>query len=795
MFLTLKHLGVFAEYLISPNESFSANMSNRGQPESTVDDHSPKKRILLVEDDSRTRLLFLNHLNSAGLEVIVAANSTLALKKLIEFAANAVIFDLMVRGMNAVDFIKEIRSKKGFGEIPIFVCTNDDRVEMCRRVEKAGATRIFDKSMTRMEKIVADIVTHLLPPPPAQPIKPKPAKTPPKQVSLDEIPALFPGMSADVMQFSIGSNLPSPPPPAATPPALETKFDWAVVPLQRSESPETSPSELGRDVSAAPNDAFATIAQETISASGATNPLDLEQLTRELQAKLDAVTSERDALVNLLGDQAALRPAAANHSSGPRPAGDPEALQQAKAAATRAEAAYQKEAARSRQFEEELLHLQRVRDELNEKLAREEAERAESKRRSEELEHRLSESATEIDRLKIALDQHLAERGSIEAELRNQLQAAQTAAEKAELACQEERARSLHSTEEIESLRHARDELTARLADDHDAAEASRRRSEEREKQLRQSAAELERLASELERQVQERGSVAAALTEQLKAARDAAEKAEAAYKEEADRGILFQLEAARLSAAREELNRKLAEHELSVVESRNRSEELEWRLTQSNAELERAKAELERRGAERSSLESQLRDQLNAAKEAAEKVKSQYREETSFFTKSTDELAALRRVRDELNSRLAGEQEIAATSRRRSAELEERLRDTKRELDRTKDELEKQRAARASLETRLNAAKDAADAAKADYKHESALRAQLEREVSKLRRSKPINTPVQGGAKPRVKAASATSRKRIEKLVEDMLEQARVLQASLDRETPEGDSGVDEAA
>jgi CheY-like chemotaxis protein len=755
-------------------------MSNRSQSENKVDKHRSRKRLLLVEDDSRARLEFLNHLSKAGLEVIVAANGTLALKKLSEVSADAVVIDLTVRGMSGVDLIKEIRAKKGFAETPILVCTNDERAEMCRRAEKAGATRIFDKSATRMEKIVGDIVMHLFPP--AQANKPKAAKPSLKKAGVQDIPTIFPENTfADVMQFSIGSNLPSPPPPASTPPALESKFDWAVVPLQRPETPE--PVSQEQDVA---RDAFASISQETISASGATNPHDLEQLNRELQDRLDAVASERDALVNLLGDQALQPAATGNH---------PEALEQAKAAATRAQAAYQVEAARSRQFEQELLHLQHVRDELNQKLARDEAERTESKRRSEELEHRLSESAAEIERLKIALDQHLAERGSIEAGLRNQLQAAQAAAEKAESACQAERARSQRSTEEIESLRRARDELSARLAADHDAAEASRRRSEEREQQLRQSAAELERLATELERQVQERGSVASALSEQLKAAKEAAEKAESAYKDEVDRGILFQLEAARLSAAREEMNRKLAEHELAVVESRNRGEELEWRLSQSNAELERARTELERRATERGSVESQLREQLNAAREAAAKVKHEYREETSFLTKSADELAALRRVRDELNARLAAERELAASSRSRSAELEERLRDTKRELDRTKDELEKQRAARASLETRLDAAKDAVEAAKADYKHESALRAQLEREVSKLRRGKPINTPVQASAKPRPKAASSSSRKRIEKLVEDMLEQARVLQASLDRETPEDDSGVDEAA
>src|SRR6185503_16881689 len=119
-------------------------------------------------------------------------------------------------------------------------------------------------------------------------------------------------------------------------------------------------------------------------------PAAVAALAHELHDRLENVTCERDALVSLLSNKPIVQDVVSEQ---------PKKLERAEAAAMRAEAAYQIEAARSRQFEQELAHLQQVRDELNERLAREDAQRAESKTRSEELERRLSESSGEIERL------------------------------------------------------------------------------------------------------------------------------------------------------------------------------------------------------------------------------------------------------------------------------------------------------------------------------------------------------------------------------------------------------------
>ena len=743
-----------------------------------------KKRILLVEDDARARYILMDRLNKAGLEAELAPTAELALKKVLEVRVDAVILDLIIPGMKGVDLIKEIRRKQGFAEVPIYVCTSAVRMKAWgKRGSKAGATRIYDKAQTPVEAIVAEVVADLSG---EKKATPAPAPAPRQSEDSEELPAVIwkgpaaaaskaaasvpartsaptgakPSQLEDLPKFSFGrsqpstakDSTPSPVPPPPIPSASSTS--------ESANSGSKPPIEDDGDTLEPWN------APVTGEAKLPSDPAELTNFARDLQARLHMITCERDALVSLMSNEPIVR----EPGSG--------------------DTAYQTQAERTRQVEQELVSLQQVRDELNAKLSREEAERAESKARSEELERRLAESTGEIERLKSHLDRQLVERSSLEVELGQQLEEAKAVAARAELAFKEEAARSQETLGELETLRRSRDELSAQLAAEQQAAEEARRRSEEREEQLRQSAAEQERIVTDLEKRVAEKGSVESALTKQLQDAKASAEKAQEAYQEEAARGAGFERETARLAAAREEMNRKLAEQEQAASESRNRSQELEQQLAQSASELERAKAELDRHANERGVVESQLREQLQAAQVAAEKVKQEYREETSFFTRSTDELEALRRLRDDLNARLTAEREAAAASHSRSEELEQRLRERGGELEQLKAELERQHTARASLERQLTqqmeASREAIAQAAAAYKQEAVRRRKFEEELTKLR-----NVPTDGKGKAKgAKVTGASARRLVE-----LESKAQQSEAELERVKGELDKQVAERA
>jgi len=469
----------------------------------------------------------------------------------------------------------------------------------------------------------------------------------------------------------------------------------------------------------------------------------------ELEEQLTEVTRNRDELLALLRDHPIF-------GSTPGAPVNVEGLQEAKAAAARAEAAYQAEVARSRQFEEELKRIRQARDELNRKLAEEEKAAAESRKRSKELEERLTQSSSELDQVKSELQKHIAEHSKLEGELRQQLNSTRQSADIAKVAYQEQAALAQRSTEELASLRKAREELNTRLSGEAQAAAESKRRSEEREQQLREKQAEVERLKVELNRHAADKE-----LSAKLNAAQIAAQNAEAACKEEAARRSQFEQQLARLNQARDELNGKLAREEQAATEARRRSQEMERQLAARTEELERVKSEVERHAQERTALERELQQQVTAANTAAEEARRALQQETTMFHRSKEEVDSLRQARDQLNTQLEREQHAAAESRRHSEELEGKLQATTQELAHLRAELEKhvnERAALVNTSSRqLNAAKAAAAKAEKAYQEQLKRSEKFEKELATLRQSR---SQLDGKLKTEQKSTAKSKRK-----------------------------------
>src|SRR5207248_1198053 len=92
-----------------------------------------------------------------------------------------------------------------------------------------------------------------------------------------------------------------------------------------------------------------------------------------------------------------------------------------------------------------------------------------------------------------------------------------------------------------------------------------------------------------------ERGRLETELGGQLKAAKAAIEKAEAAGREEAHQNKRLEEELAGAQKQRDEFNGKLTTQQQAVEESKRRSAELENLLRESHGEAERAREERER--------------------------------------------------------------------------------------------------------------------------------------------------------------------------------------------------------
>src|SRR5712692_9378583 len=370
-----------------------------------------------------------------------------------------------------------------------------------------------------------------------------------------------------------------------------------------------------------------------------------------------------------------------------------------------------RKAERSEHFELQLTNLQQVRDELSGELKSEQQATARSTQRSEDLENRLRENTAELERVKVDRDKTAEQQATLESELRGQLDTAKTAAERAEAALKEKAAQCTQVEHDLVSLRQARDELNGKLTAEQQAVAQSRQRGEELENRLRESAAELERFKAERDHHAVEEAARSVGFEERLRIFGNSLRQ------EEVEHNKRFEEELVALRQARGELSAKLATERQEAAEFRRRSEELERRLHGNAGELERVKTELHKQAEERAGVESQLREQLNAAKAATENTGAAHKEAAARHSQLEAELAALRQAREELNGKLAAEQQNAAESRRRSEELEERLRENTGELERARAELHQQAEEREGAESKLRAQLEAAKAGAAEAK------------------------------------------------------------------------------
>src|SRR5438876_4461487 len=120
-----------------------------------------KKRVLLVEEDPLARAFLLSKLRMEGIDVDVAWNGKLALKKLPGGHLDAIFLDLLHSDVDGQELIAAARRDPEFGNRPIYVCTKGPATS-ARHRSKAGATKVFNRTSNSVESIVAAVAADLL---------------------------------------------------------------------------------------------------------------------------------------------------------------------------------------------------------------------------------------------------------------------------------------------------------------------------------------------------------------------------------------------------------------------------------------------------------------------------------------------------------------------------------------------------------------------------------------------------------------------------------------------------------
>lgn len=104
------------------------------------------KKILIIEDDQLTALVYRKHLEKAGYEVHLAPDGQAGLEAIQQLAPDGVLLDLMMPHLGGIPLLKMLRALPSGGNVPVVVITNAYVPQLVSEAKAAGANQALAKS-------------------------------------------------------------------------------------------------------------------------------------------------------------------------------------------------------------------------------------------------------------------------------------------------------------------------------------------------------------------------------------------------------------------------------------------------------------------------------------------------------------------------------------------------------------------------------------------------------------------------------------------------------------------------
>jgi two-component system, chemotaxis family, chemotaxis protein CheY len=107
-------------------------------------------RVLLIDDSRAIRRIIGDMMQSLGFEVTEAGNGIEALERLEQFGAPDICFvDWNMPEMNGLEFIKAVRAKKEYSDLPLMMITTETEMERMAQAFVAGVNEYVMKPFDR----------------------------------------------------------------------------------------------------------------------------------------------------------------------------------------------------------------------------------------------------------------------------------------------------------------------------------------------------------------------------------------------------------------------------------------------------------------------------------------------------------------------------------------------------------------------------------------------------------------------------------------------------------------------
>ena len=122
---------------------------------------SPKKKILLVEDDNALSSVYESRLDLEGFDVATVANGEDALSKAVEFKPDLIVLDAMMPKINGFDVLDILRNTPETTNVRVIMLTALSQPTDKERAKALGADDYLVKSQVVISDVVERIRHHL----------------------------------------------------------------------------------------------------------------------------------------------------------------------------------------------------------------------------------------------------------------------------------------------------------------------------------------------------------------------------------------------------------------------------------------------------------------------------------------------------------------------------------------------------------------------------------------------------------------------------------------------------------
>jgi CheY-like chemotaxis protein len=102
------------------------------------------KKILIIEDNKDLQDIYRHSFEKDGYQVVTKDNGQEGLDTVVGELPDVILLDLMMPGVNGLEFLQKIHSIGGI-HIPVIVCSNISDIEMINKAIQGGATAVLLK--------------------------------------------------------------------------------------------------------------------------------------------------------------------------------------------------------------------------------------------------------------------------------------------------------------------------------------------------------------------------------------------------------------------------------------------------------------------------------------------------------------------------------------------------------------------------------------------------------------------------------------------------------------------------